>query len=450
MSFPVWAFAHATRRRAAPSTVVFPTGFQVEVEAGAIPAPTTDSTGPGRSSGPASSPSRSTFFAYLVGDRPGRLRDREPRPTVARHAGPRSRSASWPDDAAWAKRVGGLVERGAAGPRRRDRPAVAARRRRSTVQEAVSRSTGGYAGLFDPSAGRVEIAYYADDFVVLHEAAHAWFNGALLADRWANEAFASYYGAGGRGRLKVKATGDDADRRRSRRRSDPAQRLGPGRAARRGRRRTTPTPPASRSRGRSPSGPAPDGLQAVWADAAGRVGAYQPRQPATPVEPSTAPPDWRGLLDLLEARTGKSFDDLWRTWVARTEDLPLLDAAGRGPDALRRRRRATAGDWRAAAADPRRDAGVAVRRRDDDARRGERRARPARPTSQAAARGAGSDAAGPLRTAFEDDDGFDDAVAEADAELADDRALQDAVAVRPTDGDPFLTLGLWDETPRPT
>ena len=45
------------------------------------------------------------------------------------------------------------------------------------------------------SAGTVAIAYYADDFVVLHEAAHAWFNGSLLADRWANEAFASYYGA---------------------------------------------------------------------------------------------------------------------------------------------------------------------------------------------------------------------------------------------------------------
>ena len=28
----------------------------------------------------------------------------------------------------------------------------------------------------------------------LHEASHAWFNGALLADRWSNEAFASDYG----------------------------------------------------------------------------------------------------------------------------------------------------------------------------------------------------------------------------------------------------------------
>ena len=57
-------------------------------------------------------------------------------------------------------------------------------------------------------AGEVAIAYYADDFVVLHEAAHAWFNGSLLADRWSNEAFASYYAAGGRGDLKLKIRAD--------------------------------------------------------------------------------------------------------------------------------------------------------------------------------------------------------------------------------------------------
>ena len=73
------------------------------------------------------------------------------------------------------------------------------------MHETLSRSTGGYAGLFDPSTGQIEVAYYADDFVVLHELAHAWFNGHLLADRWANEAFASYYGLDAAARLKVKA-----------------------------------------------------------------------------------------------------------------------------------------------------------------------------------------------------------------------------------------------------
>ena len=53
-----------------------------------------------------------------------------------------------------------------------------------TVQEAVTRSSGGYAALFDPGAARIEVAYDAKPFVVLHESAHAWFNGRLIADRW--------------------------------------------------------------------------------------------------------------------------------------------------------------------------------------------------------------------------------------------------------------------------
>jgi hypothetical protein len=43
-----------------------------------------------------------------------------------------------------------------------------------------------------------------------------------------------------------------------------------------------------------------------------------------PIEAQSAPPDWRGLLDLLEDRTGKKYDDLWRTWVVRDEETGLL------------------------------------------------------------------------------------------------------------------------------
>ena len=82
----------------------------------------------------------------------------------------------------------------------------------------------------------------------------------------------------------------------------------------------------------------PKALQAVWADAAGGVGAYQPPTNAlgagattgvgaatVKLETVDGPPDWRGLLDLLEEHSTSSFDDLWRTWVARDTDLPLLD-----------------------------------------------------------------------------------------------------------------------------
>ena len=56
------------------------------------------------------------------------------------------------------------------------------------------------------------------------------------------------------------------------------------------------------------------------------------------------PPDWRGLLDLLEAETATGFTDLWRTWVVRADEAALLDAR----DAARAsyaRTLALAGGW---------------------------------------------------------------------------------------------------------
>ena len=98
-----------------------------------------------------------------------------------------------------------------------------------SIQEAVGRSTGGYAGLFDPKAGEVEIAYFADDPVVLHEAAHSWFNGSLLADRWANEAFASYYGFEAAKDLGVEGKPDTLTPELEAA-EDPAERLARGRS----------------------------------------------------------------------------------------------------------------------------------------------------------------------------------------------------------------------------
>ncbi len=43
------------------------------------------------------------------------------------------------------------------------------------------------------TTGRVQVSYFADPFVILHEMAHMWFNGDLVSDRWVQEGFASYY-----------------------------------------------------------------------------------------------------------------------------------------------------------------------------------------------------------------------------------------------------------------
>jgi len=445
VSFPVWAYA-SDATPGSTVTVVFPAGFETTVEAGDLPAPTKDSNGKviyrtGRLATPL------TFFAYLVADRPGAYAEKALKATVNGEAVPLL-IRGWADDAPWSKRVGTLVQKalpvlgegiGLAWPR--DDTLV--------VQESVSRSTGGYAGLFDPNSGLVEVAYYADDGVVLHEAAHGWFNGSLLADRWSNEAFASYYGEAAAKALKVKATTNEltAALKKS---AIPLNAWGPvghevaaiedyGYAA------SLVVARAIAERAGE------DGLRAVWQDAAERVGAYQPPIAAsattTSAEPElvAGPPDWRVLLDLLEARTPASYDDLWRTWIAREEDLPLLDdrATARAEyEAIV----AKAVDWELPR--PIRDAMRAWRFDDatallDDASV----VLDSRADIEAAAEAAGLVAPATLRDTFQGTDGFGDALDEAAAESAAIDQYVTAAEARPVAPDLVTQVGLWGSTP---
>ena len=443
VSFPVWAYA-TDGTPGSSVKVVFPAGFSADVEAGSIPAPTMDASGrtiyqTGKLDKPLS------FFAYLIADRPGAYAERMISPVVG-GASVKLTIRSWPDDPTWSTRVGDLV--GRALPVLADQigllwPGSGG----LTVQEAVSRSTGGYAGLFDPGKGVVEVAYYADDFVVLHESAHAWFNGALLADRWANEAFASYYGLEVAPQLKVKATGDVLT---------PALEAAkiPLNAWGAIGRETSAVEDyayaATLTLARAIADRAgPDGLKAVWADAAGRVGAYQPPAvsgavPATP-ETVDGPPDWRGLLDLLDEHGSGSFDDLWRTWVARPSDLPLLDAR----QAARARYDtvlAAAGNW--SLPRPIRDAMRAWRFDTATALLADAtRILDQRTAIEAAATASGLTPPDSLRVAFELPDGFASATDEAAVELEAIHRYDAAAATRPAAPDLLQALGLWGATP---
>lgn len=451
VSFPVWAFA--TDGTAGSSvTVVFPPGFEADVEAGSIPEPTTDADGQLVFQTEALDKPLS-FFAYLVGDRPGAYAERS-LPVVVDGKNVDLTIRAWPDDPPWSKRVGDLVGRalpllaneiGMGWPR--DGGLV--------VQEAASRSTGGDAGLFDPREGLVEVAYYADDFVVLHEAAHAWFNGALLADRWANEAFASYYGLQVAGALGVPAEGDELTPELIDAGSIPLNAWGPvGRES-------TDTEDyayaAALELAREIAERAGSGvLQRVWADAAARVGAYQP--PAgdgaagsgsggVTVEPETVegPPDWRGLLDLLEAHDSDVYDDLWRLWVVRDTDLELLDARlaarSRYDDVIE-----AAGDWRLPK--PIRDAfrawqfETATELLADASAILDQRA-----AIESAAASSGLTPPPTLQTAFELPDGFTSAAREATAELDAIERYDVAAAMRPAEPDPLQVMGMWGATP---
>jgi hypothetical protein len=455
VSFPVWAFA-TDSTPGSTVRVVFPAGFKADVEAGDIPGPATASDGQvvfqtGRLATPL------TFFAFLVADRPGAYKAT----TVASKVGATPVTLTvraWPDDKAWGTRVGGLIKR--ALPVLSDQIGLSWPRTGGlAVQEAVSRSTGGYAGLFDPRTGSIEVAYYADEFVVLHESAHTWFNGTLLADRWANEAFASYYGLEAARVLKVKAKGDvltpalqkarlplnawGAIGRESTATEDYAY------AA------TLALAQAIAQRA------GPDALRAVWSDASARVGAYQPPARGSGSGSTSAggsvgavsgdaelvdgPPDWRGLLDLLDAHSSKSFDDLWRTWVARDTDLPLLDARGSARsryDAVVK----AAGDWLLPR--PVRDAmrawqfDQATSLLTDASTILDQRA-------VIRTRAAASQLTVPdsLETAFERPDGFASATVEAKAELEAIGRYDAAAAARLSAPDLLQTLGLWGTTP---
>jgi hypothetical protein len=151
------------------------------------------------------------------------------------------------------------------------------------------------------------------------------------------------------------------------------------------------------------------------------------------------------LLDLLESETGARYDDLWRTWVARPTDLPLLDQRTRARaryDAVV----AQAGDWplprpvRDAMRNWRFDEATALL--DQAAAVLDARAR-----VDAATARAGLIAPAALQLAFEDADGFEDASAEAAAELETIQRYEDAVALRPTGTDVVRDLGLWGEAP---
>jgi hypothetical protein len=438
VSFPVWAFA-SDDTPGSSVTVVFPRGYEVAIEAGRIPAPTTATDG--RTifrTGILAKPL--DFFAYLVGDRPGAYTDStvaatvqgKPIEVVVR---------AWSDDKPWARRVGRLLATAL--------PALGANiglpwpeyETPLTVQEAVSRSTGGYAGIFDPAAGTVAIAYYADDFVVLHEAAHAWFNGSLLADRWANEAFASYYGAVAAADTKLKVTTDRLTAELEKARI-PLNGWGPV-GTLEGAQEDYAYAASFTLAGLIAERAGPDGLRAVWADVSDRRSAYQPVGGGDEIV--AGPVDWRGLLDLLDSRGETTYDDLWRAWVARPQDVPLLDAR------LAARSRYDAflgvvGDWDVPLSI--RDAMRSWRFKDATALiDGAEEVVALRGRVERAASAAGLTAPAGLRETFEDDDGFDDAVAEGGAELeAIDRYVE-ARADRPAAMTPLMTLGMWGQDP---
>jgi hypothetical protein len=462
VTFGAWAFA-SDSTPGGSVTVVFPPDYTVELQTGDMAKPTTDDAGRTIfTSGPLAQPL--SFFAYFIAERPNEYA--ESARVVSVDGRPLDVSVrAWPDDPAWGERVGGLVERGLPAlseliglPWVAERPLV--------VAEAVSRSNAGFSGRYDPTAGRIEIAYYADSFVVLHEAAHAWFDGSLLADRWANEGFASWYALQAAAAIEEPVTGEPLTPELAAAKA-PLNAWGP----------VGSTEAADEDYGYAASAElarliaeraGTDGLARVWNAARQGIGAYQPRgatsagsraaavpgvgMPADggranpiPTEVGAGPPDWRGLLDLLEERTGRSYDDLWRSWVVRPGEASLLvarSAARRQYDDLVSR----AGAWqlpsivreamRAWQFEQATELMDAASSSLDD-----------RDSVTSAAANAGLSVPRALEAAFEGNGGFAQAAAEADAEQTAIDAYVQARDLRLADPGIVEQAGLWWTTP---
>ena len=442
VTFNVWAFATPDTPGATVALTV-PAGYNVAIGRGPLDGPTTTKSGEQAwTSGPIDEPLE--FVADVVADRLGTpvetLREvtltDDPAAILVR---------SWPDDTAWSDRVLGLLERALplledeiGVPWPIDAPLI--------LEESLTRGTDAYAGLFDPAAPRIEVSYAASDVIILHGLAHAWFNGNLVADRWAAEAFASYYADIVAIRLGLAAT--------------PLEPVDPAAAVA--------IPLNAWGEGEPPEADAyahaaslelaraiaerigAENLRRTWSRVAAGIAAYPPDPAVDPLtepggaEQAAGPPDWRALLDALEEQAGQPLDDLWRTWVARPEDLLALDERGAArlayegtlqaalpwqlPPSIREGMRAwqfdVAGELSVQAE------AVLVQRA----------------ALEASAAAAGVTLPDRLRQAFEGTGGLDAAAAEAEFEQEIVDAVASAEAARPTTTDPgeqiMIIIGL--------
>lgn len=443
VAFEAWA--HGTDGIAGSNVRVrLPAGYAAIIGRGPLAGPSTEPDGAiVFESGPLATPS--TFAADVFADRPATLVDGHRSTTVAGET-VILLIRSWPDDPSWEARIADLLVRGlpALGSAIGTGWTIGAQ---LEARESITRSAGGGtsdAATFDPGGRRLDIPYAADATAVLHGLAHGWFNGGLVADRWIAEGFAALYAERAGDAIGVAVASPvmtEAALEQARRLNAWVPGTGSddfGYAA-------------ALALARQIAARAGDtGLRDVWVATSSGIGAYQPGGwPPDPdaalVEAGTGAADWRVLLDLLEDRTGLSFEDLWREQVARPGDAALLDArsaararfhelvVAAGSWTLPRSIRAAMRAWRFDEAAAGFDAAQAVLRQRDDVAR--------------AAAVAGLRLPDSLRRAFEGDDGFAVASAEAVTELAVIGAVAEIAGARPGDDDLVAKIGLAGSDP---
>jgi len=315
VSFPVAAFG-SPGARGSNVTVLFPAGFTVQEEYGDL----TRSPGTGQTvfvSGVLDD--AGTLSAWFTAVRPVPQTDFSVR--YARIGSLRVTLRYWSYDPGWADQVQRVLESGY--PVLREAIGLGDPTGSVlTVEEASTQEIGGFSGLYDPATGQVSVSYLADPFVVLHEAAHMWFNDDLSTDRWIDEGFASYYAQQALrslGMVDHSPVLTDRLTQAALPFNDWASAGQPGSAA--DGYLYAATLEVARQIGLEAG---PGVLRTVWTDARSGTAAYQPLTGPRTETVVKGDLDWRRLLDLLEQKTGRSFQAIWRNWVISPGQSSLL------------------------------------------------------------------------------------------------------------------------------
>ncbi|MEX0710293.1 MAG: hypothetical protein WD116_03715 [Chloroflexota bacterium] len=315
VAFPIWAFG-SEAEPGSSVTVVLPGGFRPDVQGATL----TSSTGAEGevvlSTGVLSDPF--AFFAFVSGDRPGAFTDTLLEIELGGGESAPVQVRAWQDDQDWGTAMTSLLTAGLPALEDLiglpyDAPGTL------VVEEAATSRLGEYAGIYNRLTGIIRVRYDADGVVGLHEAAHVWFNGDFLRGRWIGEAWAEFYAVRaaesiGRGGEVFDLTDELLEFKIAL--NDwgviGAVELGVEEYAY----------AASYHLAVlifERAGVA--GLQSVWRAVDAAEMAYQPANsagaPATGVDFDLD--GWQQVLDLLDERTGSTYDDLWIEWVVSTD-----------------------------------------------------------------------------------------------------------------------------------
>jgi hypothetical protein len=230
---------------------------------------------------------------------------------------------SWPGDTAWADYAARNVTSGL--------PALAALigepvpTSHLDLIESITPYLYGAGGWYQAASNKIEIGEELDNFVMLHELAHNWFNQGLFNDRWMSEGLANEYAA-----LAQKATGETAVGPK------PVSLTAPGAQALATWARPT---FSTKADNRASEEYGYNTAYYVWDQVRAEIGtdkmaaalgalinhrsAYQP---ATGLRTDHRSGDWQRLLDLLQNAGGSAkAEELFRTYVLTSSNKLALD-----------------------------------------------------------------------------------------------------------------------------